>query len=46
VLVKLVRWAEGEGDAPPVAEETGLDALLSQARLALDQLDDGDDDEP
>lgn len=43
VLVKLVRWAEG--DTPPAAaEDTGLDTLLSQARQALDQLDDGDDD--
>lgn len=43
VLLKLMRWAEGRGDAEATAED-GLDALLSQARCALDQLgDEGDD---
>ncbi|HLO77117.1 MAG TPA: hypothetical protein VK196_11745 [Magnetospirillum sp.] len=43
VLVKLLRWAEGgsEADAEP---EDGLDRLLRQARTALDQLDEGEDD--
>lgn len=44
VLVKLMRWAEGgaEADGPP---EDGMDRLLAQARQALDQLDEGEDDE-
>ncbi len=42
VLVKLMRWAEGGGEAESDPAD-GLDRLISQARDALDQLDEGDD---
>lgn len=43
VLVKLMRWAEGGAENEGVAED-GLDTLLCQARSALDQLDDAEDE--
>lgn len=43
VLVKLLRWAEGRSEVEADASD-GLDRLLSQARDALDQLEDGDDE--
>lgn len=43
VLVKLMRWAEGRAEADGTAED-GLDTLLRQARCALDQLDDAEDE--
>ncbi len=42
VLVKLMRWAEGGGEAERDPAD-GLDRLINQARDALDQLDEGDD---
>lgn len=39
VLVKLMRWAEGQVEA-----DDGLDRLLAEARHAIDQMDDGDDE--
>lgn len=42
LLVKLARWAEGRQESPETAD-TSLDALLAEARAALDGLD-GDDD--
>lgn len=39
VLVKLLRWAEGQGEVGD-----GLDRLLSQARHAIDQLDAAEDE--
>lgn len=43
VLVKLMRWAEGGAEADDPVDD-GLGRLLAQARDALDQLDDGDDE--
>lgn len=43
VLVKLMRWADGGAEADGPAED-GMDRLLAQARDALDQLDEGDDE--
>ncbi|MGE5515316.1 MAG: hypothetical protein ACM31D_05790 [Bacteroidota bacterium] len=43
VLVKLMRWAEGRAETEGAAED-GLDTLLCQARTALDQLDDAEDE--
>ncbi len=42
LLVKLARWAEGTTEVED--GEAGLDRMLSQARAALDALD--DDEEP
>ncbi|RAU23802.1 hypothetical protein CU669_01560 [Paramagnetospirillum kuznetsovii] len=41
LLVKLARWAEGSSDS--AEDGDGVERLLSQARAALDALD---DDEP
>lgn len=43
VLVKLMRWAEGRAEAEAEAAD-GLDRLLSQARDALDHLEDAEDE--
>lgn len=43
VLLKLLRWAEGSAEAGDPAED-GLDRLLAQARTAIDQLEDGEED--
>lgn len=43
VLVKLMRWAEGRAEAEAEPAD-GLDHLLSQARDALDQLEEAEDE--
>ncbi|OAN50152.1 hypothetical protein A6A04_01710 [Paramagnetospirillum marisnigri] len=44
LLVKLARWAEGGDEAEDADGNGGIDRMLSQARAALDALD--DDEEP
>lgn len=42
-LLKLLRWAEGRGEAENEPAD-GLDHLLSQARDAIDQLEESEDE--
>jgi len=43
LLVRLARWAEGSPDAAEPGDSVGR--LLSQARAALDAIDDGEEGE-
>ncbi|CAA7617662.1 hypothetical protein [Magnetospirillum sp. UT-4] len=44
VLVKLARWASGQGESAAAADDP-VAGLLAEARAALDGFDDEDEDE-